>query len=224
MDKKKVTVAVVIRLLLVIPVLGLIFFLPAGTFNYWEAWVYMVILFVPMTMMMVYFIKNDPALLERRMRMREQQEEQGQLIKVMVVFFLATFLFPGFDHRFGWSNPPTWLVIAAQVFVLVGYCSFFFVLRENSYASRVIEVEEAQKVITTGPYAIVRHPMYLGVLLMYGASPLALGSTWGMLPMILLPILLAVRIINEERVLRRELDGYEAYTQQVKYRLIPGIW
>jgi len=224
MDVKKVTFAVLARLLMVIPVLGLLFFLPAGTFDYWEAWAYLVVLFVPMTWMMFYFIRNDPELLVRRMRMREQREEQGVLIRVMLVFFTATFLLPGFDRRFGWSDPPAWLEILALALVFVGYMSLFFVLRENSYASRVIEVEADQKVISSGPYALVRHPMYTGVLLMYGISPLALGSIWGMLPMILLPVLLAKRIRDEERVLREELEGYREYTQKVKWRLLPGVW
>jgi protein-S-isoprenylcysteine O-methyltransferase Ste14 len=224
MDKRKLTIAILWRLILAIPILGLIFFLPAGTLDYWQAWAYLGILLIPMTFMMIYFIKNDPALLERRMRMREQREEQGLLIRLISVFFLVTFLLPGFDKRFGWSDTPVWLVILALALMLVGYVSFFFVLRENSYASRVIEVEEGQKVISSGPYALVRHPMYTGVLLMYGISPLALGSLWGMLPMILLPVFFVARILNEEKVLREELEGYEAYTQKVKYRLVPGIW
>jgi len=224
MDLKKVTLTVVSRLLMAILVLGLIFFGPAGTFDYWEAWAYLVVLFVPMTWMMVYFIRNDPELLERRMRMREQREEQGVLIRVMLVFFIATFLLPGFDRRFGWSDPPVWLVILALALVFEGIMSLFFVMRENSYASRVIEVEIGQKVISSGPYALVRHPMYAGVLLMYGISPLALGSVWGMLPMSLLPILLAIRIKHEERVLREELEGYQEYTRKVKWRLLPGVW
>jgi len=224
MDLKKVTLTVVSRLLMAILVLGLIFFGPAGTFDYWEAWAYLVVLFVPMTWMMVYFIRNDPELLERRMRMREQREEQGVLIRVMLVFFIATFLLPEFDRRFGWSDPPVWLVILALALVFVGIMSLFFVMRENSYASRVIEVEIGQKVISSGPYALVRHPMYAGVLLMYGISPLALGSVWGMLPMSLLPILLAIRIKHEERVLREELEGYQEYTRKVKWRLLPGVW
>jgi protein-S-isoprenylcysteine O-methyltransferase Ste14 len=224
MDKRKVTVAVVSRLLMAIPMVGLIFFWPAGTFAYWQAWVYLVILFVPMTGMLFYFLKHDPELLERRMRTREQQQEQSILMAVLVIFFFGTFLLPGFDRRFGWSDPPVWLVIVAQALVFLGYLSFFFVLRENSYASRVIEVEQGQKVISSGPYALVRHPMYTGVLLMYGISPLALGSTWGMLPMILLPFFLVARILNEEKVLREELEGYREYTQKVKYRLIPGLW
>ncbi len=224
MDKKKLTIAIVIRLLTAIPVLGLIFFWPAGTFNYWEAWTYLGILFIPMSFLTIYFLRNDPALLERRMRTREEQSEQSVLTKIMFLFFLVTFLLPGFDQRFGWSDTPVWLAIVAQFLVFAGYSSFFFVLRENSYASRVVEVEEGQKVISSGPYAVVRHPMYSAVLLMYGVSPLALGALWVTLPMIFLPFLLAVRILNEEKVLLEELDGYEEYTQKVKYRLIPGIW
>ena len=224
MDKKQIVTATVIRLLMAIPVLGLLFFWPAGTFNYWQAWAYLVILFTPMTWMMFYFIKNDPELLERRLRMREEQQEQSILIKLMLVFFVAVFLLPGFDRRFGWSNTPMWLSVLGLALVLLGYISFFFVLRENSFASRVIEVEEHQKVISSGPYTIVRHPMYLGVMLMYGISPLALGSLWGMLPMALLPFFLVARIINEEKVLSEDLEGYEEYTRKVKWRLIPWVW
>jgi protein-S-isoprenylcysteine O-methyltransferase Ste14 len=224
MGVKKVILAVIARMLIAVPALGLIFFGPAGTFDYWEAWTYLAVLFVPMIWMMIYFIRKDPGVLERRMRTREGREEQSILIRVMLVFFIATFLLPGFDRRFGWSDPPTWLVVLALTLVFVGYLSLFFVLRENSYASRVVEVEAGQEVISTGPYAHVRHPMYAGVLLMYGISPLALGSTWGMLPMILLPFMLAIRIRDEEKVLRDELEGYREYTQKVKWRLIPGVW
>ncbi|GAB4428882.1 MAG: isoprenylcysteine carboxylmethyltransferase family protein [Anaerolineales bacterium] len=224
MDKKQIITGTVLRLLMAIPMLGLIFFWPAGTFDYWQAWAYLAVLFIPMAWMMFYFIRNDPDLLERRMRTREEQREQSLLMKLMMVFFVAVFLFPGFDRRFGWSDTPDWLSVLGLALVFVGYISFFFVLRENSYASRVIEVEESQKVIDSGPYALVRHPMYAGVLLMYGISPLALGSLWGMLPMALLPCFLVARILNEEKVLREELEGYEEYTQKVKWRLIPRVW
>ena len=143
---------------------------------------------------------------------------------MFILFFLLTFLIPGFDKRFGWSATPGWVVLIADVMVLLGYGLVFLVFRENSYAARTVGVEQGQEVISSGPYSIVRHPMYLGILLTYGFSPLALGSYWGMIPMLLLPVLLMARIRNEEQVLRKELEGYEAYTRQVKYRLIPGIW
>jgi len=212
------------RFLIVIPLLLAMFFLPAGTFAYWEGWVYLAILLIPMFLVLIYLLKNDPELLERRMRMREKETEQKLIIKISYVYFLLVFLLPGFDKRFEWSNVPVAVVIVADILVLLGYGMFFLVLRENRYASRIIEVEQEQKVISSGPYAIVRHPMYLGVLLMYILSPLALGSYWVMVPSLLIIPLLVARIRNEESVLRRELKGYQEYSQKTKYRLIPGIW
>ena len=223
-SKKNLTTAVLARLLASIPMLGLLFFLSAGTLAYWEAWVYMAILFIPFTLAAIYLLKNDPALLERRLQMREQQIQQKWIVALFSAYLLLTFALPGFDKRFGWSATPAWVVLVADLIVLLGYGLFFLVLRENSYASRTIGIEQGQKVISSGPYSIVRHPMYLGILLMYGFSPLALGSYWGMVPLVLLPVLLMARIRNEEQVLRKELEGYEAYSRQVKYRLIPGIW
>ncbi|MGB7873734.1 MAG: isoprenylcysteine carboxylmethyltransferase family protein [Anaerolineales bacterium] len=223
-SRKKLTIAVFARLLSAIPALWLLFFWPAGTLAYWEAWVYMAILLIPIMLVAIYLLNNDPALLERRMQMREQQTQQRWIIALISIFFLLTFLLPGFDKRYGWSDVPVWTVLIADAIVLLGYGLFFLVLRQNSYAARTVEVEQGQEVISTGPYALVRHPMYSGVLLMYSFSPLALGSTWAMLPMILLPCFLAARILNEEKVLREELEGYEEYTQKVKYRLIPGLW
>jgi protein-S-isoprenylcysteine O-methyltransferase Ste14 len=223
-SRKNLTTAVLIRLFSAIPVLGLLFFLPAGTLAYWEAWVYMAILFIPITLVAVYLLKNDPALLERRLQMREQQTEQRWIVGLSGLLFLLAFLIPGFDKRFGWSGAPVWVVLIADILVMLGYGFIFLVFRENSYASRTIEVAQGQKVISSGPYSVVRHPMYLGILLTYGFSPLALGSYWGMIPMVLLPVVLIARIQNEEQVLRKELQGYEAYTRQVKFRLIPGIW
>ena len=158
------------------------------------------------------------------MRMREKEAEQKLIIKLSYLYFLAAFLLPGFDQRYGWSAVPAPVVVMADLIVLLGYALFFLVLKENRYASRIIEVEQQQQVITTGPYALVRHPMYLAVLLMYIFSPLALGSYWAMIPTILLPVLLVARIRNEEKVLTRELAGYQAYRQKIKYRLIPGAW
>ena len=215
---------VAIRLLVAIPVLCALFFLPAGTFAYWEAWVYLAIVLIPLLCVLVYLLKKDPELLERRMRAREREPEQRLIVTLSVPIFLLAFLLPGFDKRFGWSDVPVAVVLAADFLVLLGYGLFFLVLRENRYASRVIEVEQEQQVIRSGPYALVRHPMYLGVAVFYLFSPLALGSYWAMLPALLMIPILVARIRNEESVLVRNLRGYQDYMQQTRYRLVPGIW
>jgi len=199
-------------------------FLPAGTFSYWEAWLYLATLFIPMMFVLAYFLKNDPGLLERRMRMREKEAEQRRIVMLSFVYFLVTFTIPGFDRRFGWSNVPPFLAVVADTVVFLSYGAFFLVLKENRFASRTVEVEAGQEVVSSGPYAVVRHPMYLCVLVMYIASPLALGSYWGLMPSVfIIPILIA-RIRSEERVLVRELKGYKAYEKKTRFRLLPGIW
>jgi len=205
-------------------VLGAMFLIPAGTFGYWEAWTYIAVLFIPMFFVFIYLIKNEPELLARRMKMKEKETEQKLIIKLSYIPFLIAFLLPGFDRRFGWSNVPAVVVVIADILVLISYGIFFLVLKENPYASRIVEVEPEQTVITSGPYAKVRHPMYSVVLTMYLFSPLALGSYWAIIPMIFIIPLIVARILNEEEVLVRDLDGYEEYIQKTRYRLIPGIW
>ena len=205
-------------------VFGLIFFLPAGSFRFWEAWIYMGILIGLMFFGMLYFLKKDPRLLERRMRMKEKERVQNILIKLSSPFFLAGFLLPGFDFRYQWSQIPIYLVLTADAVVFLGYVFFFFVMRENSYLSRTVEVEEGQKVISTGPYSVVRHPMYTSVLLMFLFSPIALGSWCALIPFISLPVFLVLRILNEEKALTKNLSGYEEYRKTVPFRLIPYIW
>jgi protein-S-isoprenylcysteine O-methyltransferase Ste14 len=200
------------------------FFLPAGTFDYWEAWVYLAVLFVPMSMVLIYLYQKAPDLLERRMKVKEEKKEQNKLLLIAYPFFVLAYLLPGFDRRFEWSHVPIALVIVADVLVLLGYGFFFLVLRENRYASRVVEVEKEQRVITSGPYVIVRHPMYLGLSILYLFTPLALGSYWGMIPASLIIPILVARIWSEERILVKELKGYAEYMHKTKYRYIPGIW
>jgi len=221
---KSLRKAVILRFTMLLPVLGLMFFLPAGTINYWQAWVYMLVLFIPMSIMVRYLYKHDPELLERRMRMKERQKTQKLVIALSFLFFLPAFIIPGFDIRFGWSNVPWVVVIIADIIVLFGYLFFALVLKTNSYASRIVEVEKGQKVITAGPYSIVRHPMYLSSLILYAFSPLALGSYWAMIPVVLLVILLVARIKGEEKELLENLDGYKEYVMKMKYRLLPGMW
>lgn len=205
-------------------VLLVVLFLPAGTLAYWEAWLYVAVFFVPVTLVLIHLLRHDPALLERRLKARERQAEQGLVIKLGTVCYLLTYLLPGLDHRYGWADVPVAAVIAADAVFLLSYGLFFLVLRENSYASRVVEVEEGQKVISTGPYSVVRHPMYVAVLGMLLSTPVALGSWWALIPALPMVPLLVARIRGEERVLVTELDGYDEYMLRVTRRLIPGIW
>ena len=205
-------------------VLGVIFFVPAGTLDYWQAWLYIAVLFGPVIFVLRYFLKNDPEFLKRRMRYKEKEARQKSIIKFAWVIFVIGFLLPGLDRRFGWSDVPFELVIAADALVLLGYAQCFLAFRENSYAGRTILVEKGQKVISTGPYSIIRHPMYLGALVMWAATPIALGSCWALPPFLLLFPIMVLRILNEEEVLRRGLPGYSAYCKKTPYRLLPYVW
>ena len=205
-------------------ILGFMFFLPAWTFNYWQAWIYMLILVVPMIFIVRYLYKYDPELLKRRLRMRERQKTQKLIQAALWPFFLLAYIIPGFDYRLHWSNVPLTIIIISEVLVLLSYLFIGQVFRTNSYASRIVEVEKGQKVITTGPYAIVRHPMYFGVFVMYVFSPLALGSYWALIPALLIVPILFIRIRGEEKELLENLEGYKEYVIKTKYRLVPGIW
>jgi protein-S-isoprenylcysteine O-methyltransferase Ste14 len=222
--KLKPAISAILRLVLGIVIIGVLFFLPAGTLDYWQAWMWLGTLLTPMIFALIYLAKRDPALLERRSRMNETRPEQKRIIAASTLYFLVAFLLPGFDKRFGWSHVPAWVSIAADAGVLAAYLFFFLVMKTNSYASRVVEVQQGQQVITAGPYALVRHPMYLAMILMMALSPLALGSYWAAVPSIALIFLLAARIKSEEELLIRELAGYREYTQKTRYRLIPGVW
>jgi protein-S-isoprenylcysteine O-methyltransferase Ste14 len=177
-----------------------------------------------MIFVLIYLLKKDPELLERRMKIKEKEELQKVFVKLSILVFFIAFIIPGFDYRFEWSEVPFVVIIIADLFIFIGYLLFFLVLKENTYASRIIEVEKGQKVISTGPYAIIRHPMYVAVLTMYILSPLALGSYWAVLAILPLPVLIIFRIKSEEKILIDKLPGYSEYTQKVKYRLIPYIW
>ncbi len=212
------------RLLIGIPILLLILFLPAGTLEYWEAWIYLAVLLFPMSIVMIYFIKTAPEFLVRRMKFKEKEETQRRIIALAYIPFLIQFIIPGIDKRLGWSNIPIVITILADIFVIAGYLFIIYVFKENQFASRIIEVDKKQKVIQTGPYKLVRHPMYLGAIIMYIASPIALGSYWAIIPAVcIIPVLIA-RIKNEEEVLEKELEGYLEYKLKTRYHLIPGIW
>jgi len=223
-SQRELTRTVYVRSVLAVPAIWAILFIPAGTLAYWQAWLYMAILLIPMFFVIRYLLRHDPQLLERRMQSREREIAQQRIIKLSYLYLLVAFMLPGLDKRWGWSAVPPPVVIAADLVVLLGYGLFVLVLRENQYASRTIQVEQEQQVIISGPYSLVRHPMYVGVLLMYLASPLALGSYWALLPALLIIPILVARILNEEKVLERDLEGYPEYQLVTKYRMLPGVW
>ena len=205
-------------------VTGLMLFLPAGSLRYWQAWMFLATLFLPVLFVVSYFLRRDPALLARRMQVKEKEREQQVIVKLASLAMFLGFLFPGLDHRYGWSGVPAWASILADALVFLGYVIVFFVFRENSYTSRIVEVVEGQKVVTTGPYSLVRHPMYAGLVLMYLSTPIALGSFWALGFFVPVIVLIVVRALDEERVLVRDLEGYKEYTRMVRYRLVPGVW
>lgn len=199
-------------------------FVPAGTLAYRGAWLFITLLFTPILVMgVVLFIKN-PELLRKRLEMKEREKEQQHVVALSGLLLVASFIVAGLDHRFGWSHVSNAIVVIASAILLVGYALYVEVLRENVYLSRVVEVQEEQRVIDTGLYSIVRHPMYFAVTLLYLAIPLVLGSWWALLVMSPCILLLAARIKNEEQVLHQGLPGYTDYTKRVRYRMIPWIW
>jgi protein-S-isoprenylcysteine O-methyltransferase Ste14 len=216
---------VILRFDLAALVILVILFAMAGTLHYWQGWLYWAILLLPVLAAVTYFLRADPELLERRMKFHEKESEQRTIILLGTAVFVAGFLAIAIDLRLhGLSQVPSSIILAADAGVFHGYCLILWVFRENSYASRTIEVAEGQKVIATGPYSIIRHPMYLGVLVMYLLTPIALGSWWAV-PIFSLNILIFVwRIQNEEKVLLRDLPGYYEYCQERHYRLLPLVW
>ena len=215
---------IIVRLAMLPLVLFLLVIIPAGTFDFWQAYVYFGILLIPMLYILFFFLRNDPGFLERRTRLKEKEKEQKIILVLFSLVFIAGFVIPGLDKRFGWSNVPAGIVLITDLIIFLGYMLIFAVFRQNSYASRIVEVESNQEVITTGLYSIVRHPMYLGVLIMYIPTPVALGSYWGLIPMSGIILGLILRIANEEKVLRQNLEGYIEYCQRTRYRLIPFLW
>lgn len=204
-------------------VMGLALFLPAGSFRFWQAWILWSIFSVLTLFITAYFSKKDPGLLSRRMNVKEK-EPQPLIIRVLSILAMLTYIIPGYDFRYHWSSVPVWLVIAANVMVFLGYVLIIIVFKENSYASTVIQVEEEQQVIDTGLYAMVRHPMYLGLLIMVLFTPLALGSYWALFFAVLFIPMNVFRIRKEEAMLLQGLPGYKEYLLKTRYRLIPFIW
>lgn len=211
----------------IIVISGLCLFGPARALNFWQAWVYLIVFYGSVAMITIYLWKKDPELLERRVETgpgAEKEKTQKIIQLFLLILFCAILIIPSFDHRFGWSDVPIYIVIAGDILIALGYFLIFLVFRENPFAAATIQVSADQKVITTGPYSIVRHPMYTGGLIMFSGTPLALGSWWGLL--ILVPIVLVIiwRLLEEEKFLSENLPGYKEYCQKVRYRLIPLLW
>ena len=220
----KLLVKGLLFLIVGIAFVGVMLFLPAWTFNYFGAWLFIALLFVPMSIMGIVLYLKSPELIEKRLNIKEKEKTQKGVISLSALMFPLGFVLSALDFRFGWSSVPLWLVILASVLFLSGYIMYAEVMRENAYLSRTVEVQEGQKVISSGLYGIVRHPMYLATLLMFLPMPLILGSLFGLIPFALYPVLIVFRIMNEEKVLSEGLDGYVEYKGRVKYRLIPFIW
>lgn len=217
---------ILFRILLIFIFMGLLFFLPAGSLKYWEVWAYFITLIIPAIFVIIYFLRKDPELLERRILKRREKEKKHKSIQnIFSLVFLAGLLIPGFDYRFNWSDVPFFVVLISDLFVLFGYLIIARVMKENSYATAIIETQQDQKVIETGPYQIVRHPMYTGGMIFLIFTPLALGSYWAfILFLVLIPLVLVLRITGEEKYLKDHLQRYKKYCQKTKYHLIPFIW
>lgn len=220
----KLLISALLKFVLGVILVGILVFLPAWTINYPNGWLFMGILFIPMFIVGIVLFFKSPFLLEKRLNNKEKQKTQQGVVKLSGLMFLGGFIVSSLDFRFGWSKVPAWVVIVAVGIFLIGYVMYAFVLKQNAYLSRTIKVEANQKVISTGLYGVVRHPMYLATLLMFLPMPLILGSFYGLIAFTLYPVIIVIRLLNEEKVLCCELDGYKEYQDKVRYRLIPFIW
>jgi protein-S-isoprenylcysteine O-methyltransferase Ste14 len=224
LDRSAVAKSAAVKVVAAWILLPLFFLATGGDLAWWNAWAYCAILLVPMTAFVAYMARHDPAFIERRSTMREKERTQRWVQVVGMPLMLAALVIPGFDHRFGWSHPPLGVVVAALGASLAGYVAVVLVFLENRWAGRTVETYAGQQVVSTGPYAVVRHPMYAGTSLLYVATPLALGSWWAVLPALAFIPVFVFRIRNEEEVLVRELAGYDEYRGKVRYRLVPFVW
>ena len=224
MKTSKVLAQGLLKMLSGMLIVGLVLFLPAGTWNYFNGWLFCGLLFLPMLVLGALLLWKAPALLEKRLNTKEQEKTQMAVVAVSSLLFLAAFVAAGLDFRFGWTHVPIWLVCLAAVLQLAAYGLYAEVMRENAWLSRTVEVQENQKVIDTGLYGIIRHPMYTATILLFLAMPLVLGSWVSFAIMLLYPVVIVFRIRNEEQVLEAGLAGYREYKQRVRCRLLPFIW
>ncbi len=212
------------KFLLGLALVGLLIFLPAGSLAFFNGWLLIGILFVPMLIAGIIMMFKNPELLKKRLNAKEKQKEQSLVVKLSGLMFLLGFIIAGLNFRFNWYALPRIIIIISAIIFLIAYILYAQVLRENTYLSRTIEVWENQKVIDTGLYSVVRHPMYSATLLLFLSMPLVLGSVYSFIVFLLYPVIIVIRIKNEEEFLEKELLGYMEYKQKVKYRLIPFIW
>ncbi len=214
----------IFKFLMGLVLVGLLLFLPAGTFAFRNAWILIGILFVPMFLAGLVMMAVNPGLLEKRLNAKEEEKEQKTVIALSGIMFLAAFIAAGLNHRFGWLEMPGWMVVSGVVLFLLAYAMYAEVLRENTYLSRTIEVQENQKVVDTGLYGIVRHPMYSSTLILFLSMGLVLSSPISFAILLMYIPIIVKRILNEEKVLAEGLEGYSEYMKKVKYRLVPLIW
>ncbi len=224
MTKKKLLISAITKFAAGLVLMGLLLFLPAGTWNYPNAWLFLGLLFVPMLILGVVLFVKAPELLEKRLQSKEKESTQKGVVAISGLMFIGSFVLAGLDFRFGWTNVPMWVVIVSAVLLLASYGMYGEVMRENAYLSRTVEVQENQKVIDTGLYGVIRHPMYTATIVLFLAMPVVLGSWIAFAVMLMYPVAIAVRIGNEEKVLEAGLSGYTDYKKKVKYRLIPFVW
>lgn len=221
---KKLFCQAIIKFIMGVVIVGVLLFLPAGTFDYWQAWLLIAILFIPIFFAGIVMMLKNPELLQKRLNANEGEAEQKQVIALSGIMFLAAFIVAGLNIRFDWLILPAWISYVAAIIFLFAYILYAEVLRENMYLSRTVEVQENQKVIDTGLYGIVRHPMYMATLLLFLSMPLVLGSVFSFFILLLYIPILRKRISNEEKVLEQGLKGYFEYEKEVKYKIIPYIW
>ena len=222
--KKSLFFQAIIKFSAGVILVGLLIFLPAGSFLFTNGWLLTGILFIPMFIAGIIMMFKNPELLRKRLDAKEKQKEQSLVVKLSGLMFLAGFIVAGLGYRFGWYMLPQYVSVIGAVIFIIAYILYAEVLRENTYLSRTIEVQENQKVIDTGLYGFVRHPMYSATILLFLAMPIVLGSVYSFIIFLAYPFIIAKRIKNEEEFLEKELDGYKEYKQKVKYRLIPFIW
>lgn len=221
---KGLFVQAILKFALGVIIIGLLLFLPAGSFAYWNAWLLMAVLFVPMFFAGIVMMVKNPELLRKRLNAREREAEQGMIIKLSGIMFVVGFVAAGPNFRWQWMVLPDWVSLAGAAVFLLAYALYAEVLRENAYLSRTVEVQEGQKVIDTGLYGVVRHPMYCVTLVLFLSMPFVLGCAYSAAIFLVYPVLIAKRIRNEEKILEAELSGYTEYQKKVKYKVIPFVW